>query len=328
METTPATVPAQSLSPDTLSALVIKGDLSGLSQPQVIEYYRFFCQRLGLDPATQPFKLLNLQGKKILYCDRGGAAQLCKKHKVSHRITNRIKEDDLYIVTACASISGQTPEGWDDSRQTESIGAVNIAGLKGESLANALMKAETKAKRRATLDLLGLGMLDETETDTIPGASRMALPDPREPAKTDPPVVEAEEDEEGKRMRKARADLNTMLQPVADAKEFTKARGAFQKAWGKDIWEKETTHKPGETFLDVTKEHWARIEQGVKAAQDRAEYGKDLLRRIEACPDQKSFPDLEKEMSESANFADSALHLDALRTRGKELGFNYAEGVG
>ncbi|RYE14076.1 MAG: hypothetical protein EOP45_20185, partial [Sphingobacteriaceae bacterium] len=33
-----------------------------------------------------------------------------------------------------------------------------------------MMKAETKAKRRATLDLLGLGILDETETESIPGS--------------------------------------------------------------------------------------------------------------------------------------------------------------
>jgi hypothetical protein len=33
---------------------------------------------------------------------------------------------------------------------------------------NGLMKAETTAKRRATLSILGLGMLDETEIETIP----------------------------------------------------------------------------------------------------------------------------------------------------------------
>ena len=32
------------------------------------------------------------------------------------------------------------------------------------------MKAETKAKRRVTLSICGLGMLDETEVETIPGA--------------------------------------------------------------------------------------------------------------------------------------------------------------
>src|SRR6202008_2665643 len=41
---------------------------------------------------------------------------------------------------------------------------------KGEALGNALMKASTKAKRRATLSICGLGMLDETELETIPTA--------------------------------------------------------------------------------------------------------------------------------------------------------------
>jgi hypothetical protein len=54
-----------------------------------------------------------------------------------------------------------------DGRCTESIGAVSIINLKGEAYANAVMKAETKAKRRATLDLLGLGVLDESEAESI-----------------------------------------------------------------------------------------------------------------------------------------------------------------
>jgi hypothetical protein len=33
------------------------------------------------------------------------------------------------------------------------------------------MKAETKAKRRVTLSICGLGLLDETEIETIPGAA-------------------------------------------------------------------------------------------------------------------------------------------------------------
>jgi hypothetical protein len=33
-----------------------------------------------------------------------------------------------------------------------------------------MLKAETKAKRRATLSLIGMGVLDETEVQDIPGA--------------------------------------------------------------------------------------------------------------------------------------------------------------
>jgi hypothetical protein len=34
-----------------------------------------------------------------------------------------------------------------------------------------MMKAVTKAKRRVTLSICGLGMLDETEVDSVPGAT-------------------------------------------------------------------------------------------------------------------------------------------------------------
>ncbi len=43
------------------------------------------------------------------------------------------------------------------------------------------MKAETKAKRRATLDLLGLGVLDESEADSIPNAEPASIALVQEP---------------------------------------------------------------------------------------------------------------------------------------------------
>lgn len=157
----------QTIEPALISNLVIKGDLSGLTAEQKVQYYKLFCERLGLDALTQPFKLLRLNGKEILYCDRSGAQQLNKKHNVSHEVKTRESTADLYIVTCRASLP--------DGRFTESIGAVNIKGLSGDNLANAMMKGETKAKRRATLDLLGLGILDETETETI--ANAVVIPD-------------------------------------------------------------------------------------------------------------------------------------------------------
>ena len=58
------------------------------------------------------------------------------------------------------------------------MGAVDIKGLAGEKLANALMKATTKAIRRTVLAHCGLGMLDETELETIPSSQmqRVNLP--------------------------------------------------------------------------------------------------------------------------------------------------------
>jgi hypothetical protein len=73
-----------------------------------------------------------------------------------------------------------------------------VKGLAGESLCNALMKASTKAKRRAVLAVCGLGMLDESELDTVAGArpetSEVSEPTvmmPRRLSEQQPVVVEA-----------------------------------------------------------------------------------------------------------------------------------------
>jgi hypothetical protein len=66
------------------------------------------------------------------------------------------------------------------------MGAVPVDNLKGEAKANAMLKATTKAIRRAVLAHCGLGMMDETEVETIPGAARVDIGD----------VVEPEEGEE------------------------------------------------------------------------------------------------------------------------------------
>jgi len=144
-----------------ISSVILTGDLSKLSATDKVQYFNGYCERLGLDPFTQPFQILRLQGKETLYLTRAGAQQLNKLHSVSHEIVSRNIHEaaSTYEVIARASLP--------DGRHTESIGAVTIANLKGEAYCNALMKAETKAKRRATLDLLGLGLLDESEVASI-----------------------------------------------------------------------------------------------------------------------------------------------------------------
>lgn len=165
MTTTEVALPQKTLaelSPETLNALIAGGDLSRLSQPQRLEYYKVRCERAGLDPSAQPFEYLTLQGKTILYAKKTCTDQLASIHKIRASITSQVTESDIRVVTARAIAA--------DGRETEDVGAVNVSGLKGEALANALMKAVTKAKRRAILSLCGLGMLDETEVETIPGA--------------------------------------------------------------------------------------------------------------------------------------------------------------
>jgi hypothetical protein len=154
--------PARAIAPEVLEQVLIAGDLSALTSQQRGAYYHAVCHSLGLNPLTKPFEYLTLNGKLRLYALRDCADQLRRLHGISIAITSRERMGDLYVVTARA----RDRRG----REDESIGAVALGSLKGDALANALMKAETKAKRRVTLSLAGLGWLDETEITSIPGA--------------------------------------------------------------------------------------------------------------------------------------------------------------
>lgn len=146
-----------------LEKVLIEGDLSKLNSKERVQYCVAVCNSLGLNPLTKPFEYINLQGKLTLYARRDCTEQLRKINGVSISITSREKIDDCYIVTAKATDK--------TGRTDESIGSVDIAGLKGEKLSNAIMKAETKAKRRVTLSLCGLGMLDEAEVPSVVNVS-------------------------------------------------------------------------------------------------------------------------------------------------------------
>lgn len=147
---------------------LLKGDLSGLTADQRLSYLKQVCDSVGLNMLTKPFEYIQLNGKLTLYATRAATDQLRSAQKVSIKITAREKFDDIYVVTAQATNA--------DGRFDESTGAVNVAGLKGESLANAYLKAETKAKRRVTLSLCGLGLLDESEVETIQDAKKFVEP--------------------------------------------------------------------------------------------------------------------------------------------------------
>jgi hypothetical protein len=158
------------------------GDLSKLSTPDRIAYYTARCQAAGLDPRTQPFQYLSLQGKLTLYATKAATDQLIANRKLTVEITDRRldKENAIFKVQCRVRL----PHG----NHVEDFAALSVAGLKGEALCNALMKCVTKAKRRTVLSACGLGMLDESEVETIPHARVVAadpLPPPAKPATED-----------------------------------------------------------------------------------------------------------------------------------------------
>lgn len=154
------------LLPEDIERVIIGGDLARLDPTQRLQYYRAVCDSVGLNPLTRPFEYMTLNGKTVLYAGRSCTDQLRMKHKISVTFVERKEVDGIYTVVARAT----TPDG----RVDESTGVVSLGSLKGDALANAYMRAETKAKRRVTLSICGLSVPDETEVDSIPGAKRVS----------------------------------------------------------------------------------------------------------------------------------------------------------
>lgn len=144
---------------DVIESLVLNGDLSKMTGEMKVQFYNSICKSMGLNPMTQPFEIINLKGKLKMYAKKDATDQLRRIYGVS--VTKIETQEIAGIYMATAYVKDKF------GREDSDTGAVTIKNLQGEALANAIMKATTKAKRRATLSICGLGMLDETEVDSI-----------------------------------------------------------------------------------------------------------------------------------------------------------------
>jgi hypothetical protein len=116
---------------------------------------------------ARPFDLIpNQSGSLIIYANRSASDQLRKTHNLRIEtlydgplmIGEEIRKD-VWI----SRVRVQDPAG----RYEDHVGAVDIDGLTGTALANAIMKCATKASRRGTLAFCGLSMPDESEVETF-----------------------------------------------------------------------------------------------------------------------------------------------------------------
>ena len=192
-----------------LQNVLINGDLKDLNDQERVQYYNKVCESVGLNPLTKPFDYIRLSGKETLYAKKDATDQLRKIHGVSCRVTSREEADGLYIVT----MGAQDKHG----RSDEDIGAVQIAGLRGEAKANAIAKATTKAKRRVTLSICGLGWLDETEVSDIPNVKPVnytldeIFPEEEKPEAIEAPesAIEAPSEPEVSEIKETPVDADT-----------------------------------------------------------------------------------------------------------------------
>jgi hypothetical protein len=186
--------------------VLIQGDLSPLTPEQRLDYYKAVCKSLGLNTLTVPFGYIlfkdkeadNAPAKLALYAKKDCAEQLRKIHRVSvvPGTTKRLIDEDYATVEiALRDATGRTDVATGMVYLWKKYQGKSYR-LTGQRLADAVMKAETKAKRRGTLSICGLGILDEMDLESIrvvggvtPDGRIFRLPEPS-PDEPPPQLVE------------------------------------------------------------------------------------------------------------------------------------------
>jgi hypothetical protein len=148
-----------------LAHVLGSGDLSQLNNGERVGHYLRLCRSLGLNELSRPFDWIYFKGgegepeKLALYPNQSCAAQLRRQHHMRVQITRREVVGELFVCEATA----YTPDGREDVA-SKYVPLTNRYGrLKGTMLANAMMKAETGAKRRVTLSMVGLASPPDAE---------------------------------------------------------------------------------------------------------------------------------------------------------------------
>ncbi|MBD1995287.1 hypothetical protein H6G00_01410 [Leptolyngbya sp. FACHB-541] len=153
--------------PQRWEEVLMSGNAHGLTAVERRLYYIWYCKQVGLNPATRPLDYIPgeiSRGKDVpkepilkLSPNQSAAQQLRENRGISVEIKSREFVGKVYQVVAIA----KTPDG----RVDEASGVVSTHDydkpMSPKNLANALMKAETAAKRRVTLSICGFTVPDE-----------------------------------------------------------------------------------------------------------------------------------------------------------------------
>jgi len=147
------------IDPAAIEAALMRNDYGRLPVAEKVALYRRTCESMGLNPLTQPFGFFKMSGgAEVLYAKRTAADQLRQIHGITLVDCTESWDKDSKIFSVTVRMRDKA------GREDIDRGDVFIPdSCKGMDLANAKMKAITKAKRRCTLSLVGLGFLDETE---------------------------------------------------------------------------------------------------------------------------------------------------------------------
>ena len=151
-------------------AKIVRGSVEDLSPQEMLQYYKAQCDAIGLNPLLRPLYFLRTHkdAPVTLYMGKEGAMQLKALHKVSTEIT----EEKQFETGNRLFYQVRTKATLPDGTTHENMGVVQLNG-DGRNVENDMLKCVTKSHRRAILAITGNGALDETEIETIPGATKV-----------------------------------------------------------------------------------------------------------------------------------------------------------
>jgi hypothetical protein len=167
------------IAPEILELVFSGGDLSKLKPAERLAYIAWWCGEVQIPKAINPLIFIRTDDGKVRpYSTKATTDYLRKRDGVTIKILEQGFKGDYYIVRVAAKAIG--------GREDEDLGVVAVTDKMGPKMrGNMMMTAVTKAKRRVTLSICGMGMTDESEMADVPGAK---------PLKFDPETGELSEE--------------------------------------------------------------------------------------------------------------------------------------
>jgi len=147
---------------------IASGDWKNVSDSDRAYYLKVLCESLGLNSLTSPIQFIGFAGKGAVkpYATKDCADQLARINELSISLKTLEYDAENGIYTCFASAT--SPSG----RNVDNIGCVGTKGCYGDH-SIAKKKAWTQASRRAVLAWAGLGMLEESDAEGVPGATKV-----------------------------------------------------------------------------------------------------------------------------------------------------------
>lgn len=142
------------------------------------------CQRYDLDPILRPFELISFQGQSKFYLTASATNQLAAQKDLTREVLSLEIDTERNIAKCVVKVSApsgrvETGSAYISLERFEqdknAPGGIKKVTASGETLANALAKLETKAKRRVTMAFFGVPENSVEDESTMPESPRATV---------------------------------------------------------------------------------------------------------------------------------------------------------